>query len=85
VFREGQVVANSRRVFKEGYSLVYSNSTLPGMGGAVLNSSDEPIVFMVRAIDLPIIKRPALIWAFRYQEALADYDEAIKLDLLQTS
>uniref|UniRef100_UPI00286EB055 S1 family peptidase n=1 Tax=Chamaesiphon sp. VAR_48_metabat_403 TaxID=2964700 RepID=UPI00286EB055 len=37
VFREGKVSANSDKVLEQGYSLVYSNSTLPGMsGGAVL-------------------------------------------------
>jgi tetratricopeptide (TPR) repeat protein len=41
-FREGRVTANSNKVFKDGYSLVYSNSTLPGMsGGAVLNKAGE--------------------------------------------
>jgi Spy/CpxP family protein refolding chaperone len=42
VFREGKVSANSNKVFDAGYSLVYSNNTLPGMsGGAVLNSDGE--------------------------------------------
>jgi tetratricopeptide (TPR) repeat protein len=42
VFREGKVTANSNKVLENGYSLVYSNSTLPGMsGGAVLNSDGE--------------------------------------------
>jgi Tfp pilus assembly protein PilF len=42
VFREGKVSANSNKVLEKGYSLVYSNDTLPGMsGGAVLNSSGE--------------------------------------------
>jgi tetratricopeptide (TPR) repeat protein len=42
VFREGKVSANSTKTFEKGYSLVYSNSTLPGMsGGAVLNSEGE--------------------------------------------
>jgi tetratricopeptide (TPR) repeat protein len=42
VFREGKVSANSNKIFDAGYSLVYSNSTLPGMsGGAVLNSEGE--------------------------------------------
>jgi tetratricopeptide (TPR) repeat protein len=42
VFREGKVTANSDKVFKDGYSLIYSNSTLPGMsGGAVLNRAGE--------------------------------------------
>ena len=42
VFREGKVSANSDKVLEKGYSLVYSNDTLPGMsGGAVLNSDGE--------------------------------------------
>jgi tetratricopeptide (TPR) repeat protein len=41
-FREGRVTANSNKAFEGGYSLVYSNSTLPGMsGGAVLNRAGE--------------------------------------------
>jgi S1-C subfamily serine protease len=42
VFREGKVSANSNKVLEKGYSLVYSNDTLPGMsGGAVLNGDGE--------------------------------------------
>ncbi|WP_310485543.1 tetratricopeptide repeat protein [Chamaesiphon sp. VAR_48_metabat_403] len=42
VFREGKVTANSNKIFEKGYSLIYSNDTLPGMsGGAVLNSDGE--------------------------------------------
>ena len=42
MFREGKVSANSDRTFEAGYSLVYSNDTLPGMsGGAVLNTNGE--------------------------------------------
>jgi tetratricopeptide (TPR) repeat protein len=42
VFREGKVSANSNKTFDNGYSLVYSNDTLPGMsGGGVLNSNGE--------------------------------------------
>ena len=42
VFRTGNVSANSDKTFKNGYSLVYSNDTLPGMsGGVVLNSAGE--------------------------------------------
>jgi tetratricopeptide (TPR) repeat protein/V8-like Glu-specific endopeptidase len=42
VFREGKVSANSNRIFEDGYSLIYSNDTLPGMsGGAVLNADGE--------------------------------------------
>jgi tetratricopeptide (TPR) repeat protein len=42
VVREGRVSANSNKTFEKGYSLVYSNDTLPGMsGGAVLNTDGE--------------------------------------------
>jgi tetratricopeptide (TPR) repeat protein len=38
VFREGRVTANSKRAFKDGYGLLYSNDTLPGMsGGPILD------------------------------------------------
>jgi tetratricopeptide (TPR) repeat protein len=38
VFRRGQVVANSKQVFKDGYALLYDNRTLPGMsGGPILD------------------------------------------------
>ena len=42
LFRPGTVSANSNKTFEKGYSLVYSNDTLPGMsGGAVLNKDGE--------------------------------------------
>ncbi|WP_309741904.1 tetratricopeptide repeat-containing serine protease family protein, partial [Chamaesiphon sp. OTE_20_metabat_361] len=42
VFSTGKVSANSSRKFEQGYSLVYSNETQPGMsGGPVLNSAGE--------------------------------------------
>ncbi|MGF1603758.1 MAG: tetratricopeptide repeat-containing serine protease family protein [Thermosynechococcaceae cyanobacterium] len=38
-FTEGKITANANRALKDGYSLVYSNNTLPGMsGGPVLDS-----------------------------------------------
>jgi tetratricopeptide (TPR) repeat protein len=43
-FREGKVTANSKRAYKNGYGLVYSNDTLPGMsGGPVLNANGEVV------------------------------------------
>jgi tetratricopeptide (TPR) repeat protein len=44
VFRTGTVSANSTQVLEKGYSLIYSNDTLPGMsGGAVLNQRGEVV------------------------------------------
>ncbi|WP_310417461.1 tetratricopeptide repeat-containing serine protease family protein [Chamaesiphon sp. OTE_8_metabat_110] len=44
VFRTGKVSANSTQVLDKGYSLIYSNDTLPGMsGGAVLNQVGEVV------------------------------------------
>jgi tetratricopeptide (TPR) repeat protein len=43
-FTEGKVTANASRPLKDGYSLVYSNNTLPGMsGGPVFNDAGELI------------------------------------------
>jgi tetratricopeptide (TPR) repeat protein len=36
VFREGKVSANSKQIFENGYALLYSNNTLPGMSGGPL-------------------------------------------------
>lgn len=44
VFRTGIVSANSTQTLDKGYSLIYSNDTLPGMsGGAVLNQGGEVV------------------------------------------
>lgn len=41
-FTTGTITANASRPLTDGYSLVYSNNTLPGMsGGPVLNSEGE--------------------------------------------
>jgi tetratricopeptide (TPR) repeat protein/V8-like Glu-specific endopeptidase len=43
-FTEGKVTANANQPLAEGYSLVYSNNTLPGMsGGPVFNDAGELI------------------------------------------
>jgi tetratricopeptide (TPR) repeat protein/V8-like Glu-specific endopeptidase len=43
-FTEGKVTASSRQPFQDGYGLVYTNLTLPGMsGGSVLNDKGELI------------------------------------------
>ena len=43
-FTEGKITANAERPLADGYALVYSNNTLPGMsGGPVLNGVGEVI------------------------------------------
>jgi len=49
-FTPGQVTANSSKPLAEGYGLVYTNKTLPGMsGGAVLNSDGRLVAIHGRA------------------------------------
>lgn len=49
-FTKGEVTANASQPLKDGYGLVYSNDTLPGMsGGAVLNQKGELIGIHGRA------------------------------------
>jgi tetratricopeptide (TPR) repeat protein len=44
VFRHGQVVANSKKAFKDGCALLYDNSTLPGMsGGPILDEAGKVV------------------------------------------
>jgi tetratricopeptide (TPR) repeat protein len=43
-FTDGKVTANSSRPLKDGYAIIYSNKTLPGMsGGGVFNEQGELI------------------------------------------
>ncbi|MEM6753089.1 MAG: tetratricopeptide repeat-containing serine protease family protein [Cyanobacteria bacterium P01_C01_bin.38] len=49
-FTKGEITANAAQPLKDGYGLVYSNDTLPGMsGGAVLNQNGELIGIHGRA------------------------------------
>ena len=49
-FSEGKVTANAKRPLADGYGLVYSNNTLPGMsGGSVLDSQGRLIGIHGRA------------------------------------
>lgn len=49
-FSKGEVTANAKRPLADGYGLVYSNNTLPGMsGGAVLDSQGQLIGIHGRA------------------------------------
>jgi S1-C subfamily serine protease len=44
VFRRGQVTANSKKVFKNGYALLYDNDTLPGMSGGPILDVEGKVV-----------------------------------------
>ncbi|NJR21811.1 MAG: tetratricopeptide repeat protein [Richelia sp. CSU_2_1] len=49
-FTDGRITANASQPLEDGYSLVYSNNTLPGMsGGPVLNENGELIGIHGRA------------------------------------
>ncbi len=44
VFRPGRVTANSSKIFKNGYALLYNNDTLPGMsGGPIINENGQVV------------------------------------------
>ncbi|NJR21812.1 MAG: serine protease [Richelia sp. CSU_2_1] len=49
-FTKGQITANASRTSEDGYALVYSNNTLPGMsGGPILNENGELVGIHGRA------------------------------------
>ena len=54
-FTDGRITANASRPLEDGYSLVYSNNTLPGMsGGPVLNENGEVVGIHGRADTRPV-------------------------------
>lgn len=60
-FTEGKVTANASQLQEDGYSLVYSNSTLPGMsGGPVLNTEGQLIGIHGRADTTEQAQDPTL-------------------------
>jgi len=49
-FTKGEVISNTNKKIKDGFKLLYSNATLPGMsGGSVINQSGELIGIHGRA------------------------------------
>ncbi len=62
-FSSGQVTANASRPLADGYSLVYSNNTLPGMsGGAVLDHQGKLIGIHGRADSQQQVKRTETVY-----------------------
>ena len=60
-FTEGKITASASRPQAEGYSLVYSNSTLPGMsGGPVLNEDGQLIAIHGRADTTEQAQNPSI-------------------------
>lgn len=60
-FTEGKITASASRPQAEGYSLVYSNNTLPGMsGGPVLNEAGQLIAIHGRADTTEQAQNPNL-------------------------
>ncbi|MGR3277480.1 trypsin-like peptidase domain-containing protein [Acaryochloris marina NIES-2412] len=62
-FSEGKVTANAKRPLADGYGLVYSNNTLPGMsGGSVLDSKGQLIGIHGRADGERQVKRTETVY-----------------------
>lgn len=62
-FSDGRVKANSQRPLADGYALIYSNDTLPGMsGGAVLNSQGQLIAIHGRADAEQTIQKTEVVY-----------------------
>ncbi|HEY9827068.1 MAG TPA: tetratricopeptide repeat protein [Stenomitos sp.] len=60
-FTTGQITANANRPLRDGYALVYSNATLPGMsGGAVLNDRGQLIGIHGRSDTTTEAQNPTL-------------------------
>lgn len=62
IFSEGKISANANRPLADGYALIYSNDTLPGMsGGAVLNQAGVLIGIHGRADKQDLVQRTETI------------------------
>lgn len=62
-FSEGKVTANAKRPLADGYGLVYSNNTLPGMsGGSVLDSQGQLVGIHGRADGERQVKRTETVY-----------------------
>ncbi len=62
-FSEGKITANAKRPLADGYGLVYSNNTLPGMsGGSVLNHQGQLVGIHGRADGERQIKRTETVY-----------------------
>ncbi|MCG9889945.1 MAG: tetratricopeptide repeat protein [Thermosynechococcaceae cyanobacterium MS004] len=60
-FTSGEIAANGSRPHKDGYTLAYSNQTLPGMsGGPVLNEQGEVIGIHGRGERADLLQNPRL-------------------------
>lgn len=62
-FSEGKVTANAKRPLADGYGLVYSNNTLPGMsGGSVLDSQGKLVGIHGRADGEQQVQRTETVY-----------------------